>query len=145
MKINTEKLQKALVIAQTALKKGDLPRFLKTRWLNALEKAGKRLIEQPVFAWQPARSIIVSVPKESEKRSEIGCRFYEAHEEACRRLDKSGFCQAFFEGFPCWHRAAHLLLGIYFGDSMEKTAVKDQKPPINCCGLHTKPCGLTYK
>lgn len=132
MKINPERLQKALEAAQIALERGDLPGFLKTRWLNALEKAKERLIEQPFFAWQPDRLIIVSVPKEKkgEKTNEINCRFYEANEQACRRLDKSGWCQAFFEGFPCWHRAAHLLLGIYFGDSVEMKAEKNKKPLV---------------
>jgi hypothetical protein len=98
-----------------------MPGFLKRRWSRALEKAKDRLIEQPVFSWQPDRLVIVSVPKEKEieKRSEIGCRFYEARRDQCRRIDKTGFCQAFYEGFPCWHRAALMLLGIYFGDQSD--------------------------
>lgn len=115
MHLDPERLENASIIAQTTLKKGDLPSYMKKRWLRALEKAKKCLIEQPFFAWQPDRSIIVSVPK--EKSNEIGCRFYRASDIDCRRLDKSGWCQAFFEGFPCWHRAAHLLLGIYLGES----------------------------
>ena len=75
------------------------------------------LIEKPYFSWHPDRLLIVSVPK--EKSDESGCRFYEANESACRRVDKSGLCQAFFEGFPCWHRAAFLLLKIYVGEVNE--------------------------
>jgi hypothetical protein len=41
--------------------------------------------------------LIVSVPK--EKTKEIGCRFYEANESACRRVDKSGLCQRFTKAF----------------------------------------------
>jgi hypothetical protein len=74
------------------------------------------------------RLLIVSVPK--EKTSEIGCRFYEANESACRRVDKSGLCEAFFEGFPCWHRAAFLLLKIYFGETSEIQSTKIKSAPL---------------
>lgn len=123
MIINPEKLQNSFETALTALETQDLPGFLKKRWRNALEKAKERLIEQPVFAWQPERLTIVSIPK--EKKGDPGCRFYWASATECRRIDKSGLCQAFFEGFPCWHRAAHLLLGIYFDESVES------QPEIN--------------
>lgn len=121
MKIDPEKLQEALLIVQANLKNQDLPGFMKRRWSRALEKAGDRLIEQSVFSFQPDRLVIASVPKEKEMeiRNEIGCRFYEARPDECRRVDKTGLCQAFFEGFPCWHRAALLLLGIYFGEKGE--------------------------
>ncbi|MDQ3063447.1 MAG: hypothetical protein M3R14_11410 [Acidobacteriota bacterium] len=129
MKIDALKLQQALLSAQTALKNQDLPSFLQRRWSRALEKAKDRLIEQPIFSWQPDRLVIVSVPKEQEmeKKGEIGCRFYEAHRDKCRRIDKTGFCQAFFEGFPCWHRAAFLLLGIYFGERAEIKRSENRK------------------
>ncbi len=123
MIINLEILQNAFETAFVALETQDMPAYMKRRWRNALEKATDRLIEQPIFAWQPERLTIVSIPK--EKKGEINCRFYWASATECRRIDKSGLCQAFFEGFPCWHRAAHLLLGIYFGES-----VKSQ-PDIN--------------
>ncbi|MGC2236069.1 MAG: hypothetical protein WA584_07900 [Pyrinomonadaceae bacterium] len=117
MIINLDRLENAFETALIALEKEDLPGFLKKRWRNALEKAKERLNEQPIFAWQPERLTIVSIPK--EKSVETGCRFYWASASECRRIDKSGLCQAFFEGFPCWHRAAHLLLGIYFGGSVK--------------------------
>ena len=88
---------------------------MKKRWLRALEKAKERIAEQPYFAWQPERLLIVSVPPDAT--AETGCRFYETNEAACRRVDKTGLCEAFFEGFPCWHRAAFLLLKIYFGET----------------------------
>lgn len=129
MRIDPEKLQEALLIIQDTLKNQGLPNFMKRRWSRALEKAGERLIEQPIFSWQPDRLVIVSVPNEQEmeKRAEIGCRFYDARQEECRRIDKTGFCQAFYEGFPCWHRAALLLLGIYFGEEREMQPSENQK------------------
>lgn len=115
MNINQAQLEAAFSLVIEGLKKQDLPAHLKKRWARASEKAKERLIEQPFFALQPERLLIVSVP--SDATSEIGCRFYEANESACRRIDKSGLCEAFFEGFPCWHRAAFLLLKIYVGES----------------------------
>ena len=128
MNINNAQLEAAFSLVIDGLEKQDLPAYMKKRWLRALEKAKVRLIEQPFFALQPDRLLIVSVPK--EKTSEIGCRFYEANESACRRVDKSGLCEAFFEGFPCWHRAAFLLLKNYFGETSEIQSTKIKSAPL---------------
>ena len=122
MNIDNEQLETAFARVIEGIKKQDMTAHLKKRWTRATEKAQSSLIEHPCFGWQPDRLLIVSVPK--EKTKEIGCRFYEANESACRRVDKSGLCQAFYEGIPCWHRAAYLLLKIYFG---ETDAEGDQK------------------
>ncbi len=114
MNIDIEQLETAFARVIEGIKKQDMPAHLKKRWMRATEKARDSLIEQPYFAWQPELLLIVSIPK--EKTKEIGCRFYEANESACRRVDKSGLCQAFYEGIPCWHRAAYLLLKIYLGE-----------------------------
>jgi hypothetical protein len=114
MNIDIEQLETAFVRVIEGIKTQEMPSHLKRRWTRATEKAQRSLIEQPYFAWQPERLLIVSIPK--EKTKEIGCRFYEANESACRRVDKSGLCQAFYEGIPCWHRAAYLLLKIYLGE-----------------------------
>ncbi len=133
MNINYAEIETAYLLITRGIQKQNLPAHLKKRWQRALEKAKERLVEQPFFAWQPERLLIVSVPRENA--GEIGCRFYEANEAACRRVDKSGLCQAFFEGFPCWHRAAFLLLKIYAGETCrtqpgEKRAVA--AAPKNC-------------
>jgi len=125
MNINHAQLESAFSLVIDGLKKQNLPAHMKKRWARALEKAKERLVEQPYFVWQPERLLIVSVPNETP--SEIGCRFYEANEQACRRVDKSGLCQAFFEGYPCWHRAAFLLLKIYFGDTDGIQPAENQK------------------
>ena len=128
MNINPRQLETALESVQNGLINQDLPRFMKKRWSRALEKAKERLLEHPYFSWQPDRLLIVSVPK--EKSDESGCRFYEANESACRRVDRSGLCQAFFEGFPCWHRAAFLLLKIYIGERDKRISDKYQNHVI---------------
>ena len=114
MNIDIEQLETAFARVIEGIKKQDMTAHLKNRWMRATEKARDRLIEKPYFAWQSERLLIVSVP--SDATSEIGCRFYEANEQACRLVDKSGLCQAFYEGIPCWHRAAYLLLKIYLGE-----------------------------
>jgi hypothetical protein len=128
MNINTAQLEAAFLLVIDGLEKQDLPAYMKKRWRRALEKAKERLIEQPYFAWQPERLLIASVP--AEKTTEIGCRFYEANESACRRVDKSGLCEAFFEGFPCWHRAAFLLLKIYLGETGEIQSGNNRKSAV---------------
>ncbi len=128
MNINTAQLEAAFSLVKEGLKNQDLPGYMKKRWLRALEKAKERLIEQPFYALQTDRLLLVSVPK--EKTNEFGCRFYEASEAECRRVDKSGLCQAFFEGFPCWHRAAFLLLKIYFGETGEIQSDGNRKPAV---------------
>lgn len=117
MKLDLTQLEAAFLLAQQTIENQDLPDFMKNRWLRALEKAQEKLIEQPYFAWQPDMLIIVSVP--SKKQEKTFCRFYLVSGETCQRVDKLGYCQSFYEGFPCWHRGAFLLLGIYFGNSDE--------------------------
>jgi hypothetical protein len=129
MKLDLTKIEAAFSLAQKTLENQDLPDFMKHRWLNALKKAKERLIEQPYFAWQSDRLTIVSLPQ--KKKDVTGCHFYQANDETCHRVDKLGFCQAFYEGFPCWHRAAFLLLGIYFGDSREIRFEKAQEKSVS--------------
>ncbi len=132
MKINPILLENAFLLVQQTLDKQDSPDFTKNRWRRALEKAHQRILEQPYFAWQPEQLTIVSIPKAKSKKKEDqhGCRFYQANSEKCCRLDKVGYCQAFFEGFPCWHRAAFLLLSIYFDKLGEIEANDSQKSSI---------------
>ena len=132
MNIDIEHLEAAFARVIEGIKTQEMPSHLKKRWTRATEKAKDCLIEHLCFAWQPERLLIVSVPKENTK--EIGCRFYEANESACRRVDKSGLCQAFYEGIPCWHRAAYLLLKIYIG---ETDAKDNQKQTEKIAGATT--------
>lgn len=124
MKIDPVRLESASAVAAVWLENQKLPTYMKNRWRRALEKAAERLVEKPYFSWQPNRMTIVSVP--TSKTTELGCRFYQASQAECRRVDKDGLCQAFFEGFPCWHRGAFLLLGIYFGERQETQRGKNK-------------------
>ncbi|HLM59457.1 MAG TPA: hypothetical protein VK308_01515 [Pyrinomonadaceae bacterium] len=128
MNIDAARLEAAFSLVNDGLKKQHLPAHMKRRWARALEKAKDRLIEHPVFSWQPERLLIASVP--NEKTNEFGCRFYEANESACRRVDKTGLCEAFYEGFPCWHRAAFLLLKIYLGETGETQSSENLKSAV---------------
>lgn len=128
MNINAEFLEAAFALVIEGLKKQELSAQMVKRWTRAFEKAKEHLLEQPFFAWQPEALLIVSVPQ--EKTNELGCRFYEASETACRRVDKSGLCQAFYEGFPCWHRAAFLLLKIYIGETSVGSSGENRKLPV---------------
>ena len=124
MKLNLIQLEAVFLLAQEALETEGLPDFMKDRWLRALEKAKEKLIEQPYFAWQPDILTIVSVP--NKQKDKTFCRFYQANNDICHRVDKLGYCQAFYEGFPCWHRGAFLLLEIYFDDAGEIRFEKSQ-------------------
>ena len=117
MKLDPAQIETAFLLAQKTLENQDLPDFIKNRWSRALEKAKERLTTQPYFAWQPGGLTLLSIP--TKKKAETYCRFYQATGETCHRVDKLGYCQAFHEGFPCWHRAAFLLLGLYFGSRVE--------------------------
>lgn len=124
MKLNLSQLEAAFLLAQKTLETQDLPDFMKDRWWRALEKAKAKLVEQPYFAWQSESLTIVSIP--DKKKEKTFCRFYRVTGEICHRVDKLGYCQAFYDGFPCWHRGAFLLLGIYFGEAGEIRLDKSQ-------------------
>lgn len=128
MKLDLTQLESAFLLARKTLENQDLPEFMINRWSRALEKAKERLLEQPFFAWQPDKLTLLSIP--NQKKAETCCRFYQANDKTCHRLDKLGYCQAFYEGFPCWHRAAFLLLGIYFGFAIEIRFEKAQEKSV---------------
>ncbi|CAN5872314.1 hypothetical protein BH24ACI1_BH24ACI1_24020 [soil metagenome] len=131
---NLTRLEASLSLAEETLNKQNLPGFMTKRWKRALEKAKERLVEQPFFSWQNNRLLLVSLP--NKKIGETDCKFYEATPTECRRIDKDVLCQAFFEGFPCWHRAAFLLLQIYFDTKSEMPFAKMENAPkyegVNC-------------
>lgn len=127
MRLNLTQLEAAFLLAQKTLEMQDLPEFMKDRWLRALKRAKTKLIEQPYFTWQSDSLTIVSVP--DKKKEKTFCRFYRVTGEICHRVDKLGYCQAFYDGFPCWHRGAFLLLGIYFDEAGEIHFVKSQVSP----------------
>lgn len=116
MNVNIDRLDAALVEAQVILSRQNLPPGLKTRWNNALDKAHRQLIENPHMCWISADELLILSPPDA-RRGESRSKFYLASFNSCRREETANMpCPAFAEGFPCWHRAAVKLLGIYQGE-----------------------------
>ena len=63
MNIDIKHLEAAFARVIEGIKTQEMPSHLKKRWTRATEKAQRSLIEQPYFAWQPERLLIVSVPR----------------------------------------------------------------------------------
>lgn len=78
---------------------------------NAINKAFNHLLENPFISYENGKLLILS-----DSRTEKGeAKFYETSRDACRLIDPGNFlCHAFWEGFPCWHRAAFEIVENYF-------------------------------
>lgn len=76
---------------------------LKKRHYNAINKAFQRLIENPFINYENGKLLILS-----DSRTEKGeAKFYETSRKECRLIQPNNvLCHAFWEGFPCWHRAS---------------------------------------
>ncbi len=76
---------------------------LKKRHYNAINKAFQRLIENPFINYENGKMLILS-----DSRTESGeAKFYETSNKECRLIQPNDvLCHAFWEGFPCWHRAS---------------------------------------
>lgn len=76
---------------------------LKKRHYNAINKAFQRLIENPFINYENGKLLILS-----DSRTEKGeAKFYETSDKECRLIQPNNvLCHAFWEGFPCWHRAS---------------------------------------
>lgn len=131
MKIDETKLEKIYLLAGKALEQQNCPDYLKKRWQRAFAKAREKIPAEPFFAWEPERLTLLSIP--SKSGGGTACRFYSVTQAECRRLDRTGYCQAYFDGFPCWHRAAFSLLRLYFRrfpETRQKTlSRRTAKPP----------------
>ncbi len=76
---------------------------LKKRHYNAINKAFQRLLENPFINYENGQLLILS-----DSRTEKGeAKFYETSRKECRLIQPNNvLCHAFWEGFPCWHRAS---------------------------------------
>ena len=76
---------------------------LKKRHYNAINKAFQRLIENPFINYENGKLLILS-----DSRTEKGeAKFYKTSRQECRLIEPNDvLCHAFWEGFPCWHRAS---------------------------------------
>lgn len=84
---------------------------MRKRRRNALDKAFRLLETNPFIHYENGKMLLLS-----ESRTETGeAKFYETSAEECRLIEPGGFlCHAFWEGFPCWHRAAFEIVERYF-------------------------------
>ena len=70
---------------------------------NSINKASERLLENPFISYENGKLLILS-----DTRTENGeAKFYETSSKECRLIEpENALCHAFWEGFPCWHRAS---------------------------------------
>lgn len=75
---------------------------MKNRRHNALKKAYLRLIENPYIDYENGKMLILS-----DSITETGNpKFYRTSHAECRLEDPGNvLCHAFWDGYPCWHRA----------------------------------------
>lgn len=86
------------------------PKIRKRRY-NALKKAYQRLIENPYINYENGEMLILSdtVTEKGEPK------FYRTSAKECRLKEPGDvLCHAFWEGFPCWHRATLAIVENYF-------------------------------
>lgn len=80
------------------------------RHRNAINKAFERLLENPFISYENGKLLI-----SSDTKTEKGeAKFYETSEQECRLIEPgNALCHAFWEGFPCWHRASLAIVENY--------------------------------
>lgn len=94
---------------------------MRERHFNALKKAFERLIENPYIYYENGRMLVLtdSVTEKGEPK------FYRASKTECRLVEPANFlCYAFWEGFPCWHRATLKIVDNYL---LIEDALNEQK------------------
>lgn len=84
---------------------------MRKRRRNALDKAYRLLQTNPFIHYENGKMLLLS-----ESKTENGdAKFYETSSSECRLIEPGDFlCHAFWEGFPCWHRAAFEIVEKYF-------------------------------
>ncbi len=101
MILNQFILEKAVRQTLTDIPAG-LGANLRKRHRNAINKASERLLENPFISYENGKLLILS-----DTKTETGdAKFYETSAKECRLIEPHNvLCHAFWEGFPCWHRA----------------------------------------
>ena len=87
----------AQIAAESIAKAASGPRDAQ-RWVNAIAKATVEIENNPFMTWQPDSNSLLML---SEKTGKI----YTAN-GVCQ-------CEAYNQGFPCYHRAAARLIVLY--------------------------------
>ena len=88
----------------------DIGASLRKRHRNAINKAFNRLIENPFISYENGKVLILS-----DSRTEKGeAKFYKTNSKTCLLLEpEKALCYAFWEGYPCWHRATLAIVENY--------------------------------
>lgn len=84
---------------------------MRKRRYNALKKAYQRLIENPYINYENGEMLILSdtVTEKGEPK------FYRTSAKECRLKEPGDvLCHAFWDGYPCWHRATLEIVENYF-------------------------------
>lgn len=89
----------------------DVRAKMRKRRYNALKKAFERLIENPYINYENGEMLILS-----DTVTETGLpKFYQTSAKECRLKEPGDvLCHAFWEGYPCWHRATLEIVENYF-------------------------------
>lgn len=123
MLLNPFLLERAYIESRCTVPK-ELGVKMKNRHHNALKKAYHRLIENPYIDYENGKMLILS-----DSTTEKGeAKFYRTSAKECR-LEEPGniLCHAFWDGFPCWHRATLEIVENYFLILEAKTQKKIAK------------------
>lgn len=89
---------------------------MRQRRHNAINKAYELLQRNPFIHYENGKMLLLS-----ESKTEAGeAKFYETSAEECRLIEPGNYlCHAFWEGFPCWHRAAFEIVENYYEIAVE--------------------------
>lgn len=110
MLLNPFLLEKAFNETRRLVRRDARAKMRKRRY-NALNKAYERLIENPYINYDNGEMLILSdtVTEKGEPK------FYKTSEKECRLQEPyDALCHAFWDGYPCWHRATLAIVENYF-------------------------------
>src|SRR5829696_1447624 len=110
MLLNPFLLERAYNETRQAVRRDARAKMRKRRY-NALKKAYERLIENPYINYENGEMLILSdtVTEKGEPK------FYRTSAKECRLKEPGDhLCHAFWDGFPCWHRATLEIVENYF-------------------------------
>lgn len=110
MLLNPFLLERAYLETRQSVRQDARFKMRKRRY-NALKKAFVRLIENPYINYENGEMLILS-----DTVTEEGLpKFYQTSAKECRLIDPGEcLCHAFWEGYPCWHRATLAIVETYF-------------------------------
>lgn len=110
MILNQILLEAATQLTKKQIAAKNLGANMRKRERNAVAKAHERLLANPYIHFDNGKLLIMSEPSGNE--TEI--KFYLTDKDSCRQIEPNNhLCPAFWDGFPCWHRASFDILENY--------------------------------